>query len=320
MLLEVRNLKIHFQVRGGWLGRVRGLVRAVDGVNLSLDTGETLGLVGESGCGKTTLGRGILNLVPPTSGEVRFEGRDLTTLSPAALRELRPRMQMIFQDPASSLNPRMTVESIVTDALLDHRMMAPGDTRDKAKELLNQVGLGLDLLRRFPHELSGGQRQRVSIARALSLQPRLIVCDEPVSALDVSIQAQVLNLLKDLQQQLGLTLIFISHSLGVVRFISSRVAVMYLGRVVELARGDLLFNHPRHPYTKALLHSIPVNHPDHRRPYAPLTGDVPNPFTVYTGCAFYERCPSRMPRCVEESPSLRAVGDHHQTACWAVES
>ena len=316
MLLEVKNLKIHFQVRGGWLGRVQGTVRAVNGVNLGLETGETLGLVGESGCGKTTLGRGILNLVPLTSGEVRFEGQDMITMPPEALRQLRPRMQMIFQDPVSSLNPRMTVESIVTDALLDHRMIEPKDTQDKAKELLQQVGLGLDLLRRFPHELSGGQRQRVSIARALSLQPRLIVCDEPVSALDVSIQAQVLNLLKDLQQKLGLTMLFISHSLGVVRFISRRVAVMYLGQVVELGLGEVLFNQPRHPYTRALLQSIPVSHPDLRRPHAPLTGDVPNPFTQHPGCSFFDRCPVRLSRCAQEIPPLRPIAEGHQVACW----
>ncbi|MDH4247061.1 MAG: ATP-binding cassette domain-containing protein [Deltaproteobacteria bacterium] len=318
MLLDVKDLKIHFKVREGWLGKVRGMVRAVDGVNLSMETGETLGLVGESGCGKTTLGRGLLNLVPLTSGTVRFESQDLTTLPPEALRQLRPRMQMIFQDPVSSLNPRMTVESLVTDALLDHKQITPAETRDKARELLAQVGLGMDLLRRFPHELSGGQRQRVSIARALSLNPKLIVCDEPVSALDVSIQAQVLNLLKDLQQQLGLTLLFISHSLGVVRFIAGRVAVMYLGRVVELARSEILFSKPRHPYTKALLQSIPANHPDQRRTYAPLKGDVPNPFTEYTGCSFYERCPERLPQCALEPPVLRAGDKDHHVSCWAV--
>jgi oligopeptide transport system ATP-binding protein len=317
-LLEVRDLIKHFPVSAGFLGRQVGVVRAVDGVSFTIRRGETLGLVGESGCGKTTTGRCILQLERPTSGSVRFEGQELTTLGPAALRSVRRRIQVIFQDPYSSLNPRMTVNQIVGEPLLVHKLVRDAAAQTaRVQELLGQVGLLPQHGRRYPHELSGGQRQRVGIARALSLEPSLIICDEPVSALDVSIQAQIINLLEDLQQQLGLTYLFVAHDLSVVRHISDRVAVMYLGRIVEIADRQTLYAAPRHPYTKALLSAVPIPDPEVEalREHVVLGGEVPSPLRPPAGCAFHPRCPIAVEECRLTRPELRALGPVQEAAC-----
>jgi len=317
-LLEVRDLVKHYPVSSGLFGRQVGLVRAVDGVSFTIRRGETLGLVGESGCGKTTTGRCILQLERPTSGSVRFEGQELTTLEPDALRAVRRRIQVIFQDPYSSLNPRMTVTQIVGEPLLVHGLVRDADARTaRVQELLRQVGLLPQHGRRYPHELSGGQRQRVGIARALSLEPSLIICDEPVSALDVSIQAQIINLLEDLQQELGLTYLFVAHDLSVVRHISDRVAVMYLGRVVEIADRQSLYEAPRHPYTKALLSAVPIPDPEveARREHVVLRGEVPSPLRPPSGCAFHPRCPIAVEECQRIRPELRELAPDQQAAC-----
>ena len=317
-LLEVRDLVKHYPVSSGFFGRQVGLVRAVDGVSFTIHRGETLGLVGESGCGKTTTGRCILQLERPTSGSVRFEGQELTTLGPDALRAVRRRIQVIFQDPYSSLNPRMTVTQIVGEPLLVHGLVRDADARTaRVQELLRQVGLLPQHGRRYPHELSGGQRQRVGIARALSLEPSLIICDEPVSALDVSIQAQIINLLEDLQQELGLTYLFVAHDLSVVRHISDRVAVMYLGRVVEIADRQSLYEAPRHPYTKALLSAVPIPDPEveARREHVVLRGEVPSPLRPPSGCAFHPRCPIAVEECQRIRPELRELGPSQRAAC-----
>jgi oligopeptide transport system ATP-binding protein len=317
-LLEVRDLVKHYPVSSGLFGRQVGVVRAVDGVSFTIRRGETLGLVGESGCGKTTTGRCILQLERPTSGSVRFEGQELTTLGPDALRAVRRRIQVIFQDPYSSLNPRMTVTQIVGEPLLVHDLVQGADAQAaRVQELLRQVGLLPQHGRRYPHELSGGQRQRVGIARALSLEPSLIVCDEPVSALDVSIQAQIINLLEDLQQELGLTYLFVAHDLSVVRHISDRVAVMYLGRVVEIADRQSLYETPRHPYTKALLSAVPIPDPEveARREHVVLRGEVPSPLRPPSGCAFHPRCPIAVDECQRVRPELRDLGRAQQAAC-----
>jgi oligopeptide transport system ATP-binding protein len=318
LLLEVRNLVKHFPVGGGLFGGPRGIVRAVDGVSFTIHRGETLGLVGESGCGKTTTGRCILQLERPTSGQVIFEGRDLTTLDDAALRPLRRRMQVIFQDPYSSLNPRMTVGQIIGEPLAVHGLV-PDAARRRARvqELLARVGLLPQHARRYPHQLSGGQRQRVGIARALALEPALIVCDEPVSALDVSIQAQIINLLEDLQAEYRLTYLFIAHDLAVVRHISDRVAVMYLGKIVELADRKSLYDAPLHPYTRALLAAVPIPDPEleARRERVVLKGEVPSPLKPPPGCVFHPRCPIAVERCRVEAPVLREVTPGHWAAC-----
>jgi oligopeptide transport system ATP-binding protein len=317
-LLEVRDLVKHFPVSAGFLGRQVGVVRAVDGVSFTIRRGETLGLVGESGCGKTTTGRCILQLERPTSGSVRFEGQELTTLGPGALRSVRRRIQVIFQDPYSSLNPRMTVNQIVGEPLLVHKLVRDAAAQTaRVQELLGQVGLLPQHGRRYPHELSGGQRQRVGIARALSLEPSLIICDEPVSALDVSIQAQIINLLEDLQQQLGLTYLFVAHDLSVVRHISDRVAVMYLGRIVEIADRQTLYAAPRHPYTKALLSAVPIPDPEVEalREHVVLGGEVPSPLRPPAGCAFHPRCPIAVEECRLTRPELRALGPVQEAAC-----
>jgi oligopeptide transport system ATP-binding protein len=313
-LLRVESLVKHFPIRRGLFGRTSGMVRAVDDVSFDVAERETLALVGESGCGKSTTGRLVLRLIEPTSGRVEFDGRDLSALSDSAMREVRGALQIIFQDPFGSLNPRMTVGQTLEEPLALHGL-AEGGRRARVAEILNLVGLAPEYARRYPHEFSGGQRQRIGIARALAVEPRLIVCDEPVSALDVSIQAQVVNLLRDLQSRLGLSYIFIAHDLAVVKFIATRVAVMYLGRIVEFADKRALFREPRHPYTQALLAAIPVPDPAQKRRRLVLEGDVPNPANPPSGCRFRTRCPHAQRRCAEETPPLEADGDGHATAC-----
>jgi len=314
-LLRVENLVKHFPIKGGVLGRVVDRVHAVDGVSFDLSTGETLGLVGESGCGKSTTGRCVLRLIEPTSGEVWFDGREMGGLDRGELRSLCRQMQIIFQDPYASLNPRMTVGSIVGEPLTIHGLARGSEFQDRVVHLLQTVGLHPDHVRRYPHEFSGGQRQRIGIARALAVSPKLIVCDEPVSALDVSIQAQVINLLQDLQEQLDLTYLFIAHDLSVVEHISNRVAVMYLGRIVEIAPSRELYTTPRHPYTEALLSAVPIPDPTVRRQRIVLQGDVPNPIHPPSGCHFHPRCPHATDRCRQEVPKLREVAPGHQAAC-----
>ena len=315
-LLRVEKLVKHFPIKGGLLARSTERVHAVDGVSFELARGETLGLVGESGCGKSTTGRCVLRLIEPTSGEVWFEGRELGGLGRAELRALCRDMQIIFQDPYASLNPRMTVGSIIGEALQIHGLAKGArDFEDKVVRLLETVGLHPDHVRRYPHEFSGGQRQRIGIARALAVSPKLIVCDEPVSALDVSIQAQVINLLEDLQEQFDLTYLFIAHDLSVVEHISDRVAVMYLGRIVEIAPARDLYASPRHPYTEALLSAVPIPDPTVRRQRIVLQGDVPNPIHPPAGCHFHPRCPHASARCREEAPLLREIAPGRQAAC-----
>ena len=314
-VLRVENLVKHFPVEKGLFGRSHAVVHAVDGLNFELAAGDTMALVGESGCGKSTAGRLVLRLLEATSGKVWFDGEDLMSLSPAAMRARRRSLQMIFQDPYSSLNPRMTVDQALTEPLSLHGL-AKGKHRERAAELLDLVGLAPQYLQRYPHEFSGGQRQRIGIARALAVEPRLIVCDEPVSALDVSIQAQVVNLMQDLQRRLGLSYIFIAHDLAVVKHISSHVAVMYLGQIVEYADKKSLFAQPRHPYTQALLSAIPLPDPAARHDRVVLQGDVPNPINPPSGCRFHTRCPHAQARCSEEAPALTKDADQtHSVAC-----
>ena len=319
--LEVRDLRVHFPVtRGVMLARQVGLVRAVDGVDLDLERGETLGLVGESGCGKTTTGRAILQLVRPTGGRVTVDGTELTRLTASELRPWRKRLQIVFQDPYASLNPRMTVQAIVGEPLGVHDLARRADRPARVAELLSLVGLDASLARRYPHELSGGQRQRVGIARALAVKPDLLVCDEPVSALDVSIQAQVLNLLGDLQKRLGLTMLFIAHDLAVVRHLSTRIAVMYLGKVVEVAPAEELCARPLHPYTQALVSAVPVPDPvvEATRRRVLLAGDVPSPMAPPSGCRFHTRCPLAADVCRRDDPALRELSAGHRAACHLI--
>ncbi len=321
-LLEVRDLVKHFPVVGGSLfARAVGVVRAVDGVSFSIYPGETLGLVGESGCGKTTIGRCVLQLEQPTAGEVIFEGHELTTLTDTALRPIRRKMQVIFQDPLSSLNPRMTVGQIIAEPLKVHGLVGDRQSRrQQVAELLTDVGLLPVLARRYPHELSGGQRQRVGIARAVAMRPSLIVCDEPVSALDVSIQAQIINLLDELQERFGLTYLFIAHDLSVVRHLSDRVAVMYLGKIVEMTDRQRLYETPLHPYTRALLSAVPIPDPqvEAQRERVVLRGEVPSPVNPPSGCVFHPRCPIAVADCSQVVPELREVQPGHRVACIRV--
>ena len=321
-VLEVKNLRVHFPVKSGLFGRARGFVRAVDDVSFDIAPAETLGLVGESGCGKTTLGRAILRLIEPTAGSIFLEGEDITEMSGRELRERRRKFQMIFQDPAGSLNPRMTVEDIVGEALDIHGLAETRSARHaQVADLLAAVGLEAGHASRYPHEFSGGQRQRIGIARALAVEPKLIVSDEPVSALDVSVQAQIINLLRDLQQKRGIAYLFITHDLAVVEHISRRVMVMYLGRLVELAEAKEVIRAPKHPYTQALISAVPEVDPDTERKRIVLPGEMPSPIHPPGGCHFHPRCPiMERPRCVVESPELREICSSHVTACHLAKS
>jgi oligopeptide/dipeptide ABC transporter ATP-binding protein len=314
-VLDVRDLKKHFPIHTGLLRREAGRVHAVDGVSFSIADGETLGLVGESGCGKSTVGRTVLRLVEPTAGSVRLDGTDITHLGKAELRPYRRRMQIIFQDPFSSLDPRMSAGDIVAEPLLVHGIARGADLKKRVADLFERVGLRKAQMGNYPHQFSGGQRQRIGIARALALKPKLIVGDEPVSALDVSIQAQVLNLMMDLQRELGLSYLFISHNLAVVAHISHRIAVMYLGRIVEIADKRKLFAQPLHPYTESLLLAVPVADPRLKRTRRVLQGDVPSPVNPPSGCHFHTRCPYAIDRCRVEAPALREVQPGHSVAC-----
>jgi oligopeptide/dipeptide ABC transporter ATP-binding protein len=314
-IVEVDDLRVWFPVRDGLLRRRVGYLRAVDDVSFTIGRGETLGLVGESGCGKTTTGRAILRLQPATGGSVTFDGRDVLALGSEEMRKLRARMQIVFQDPYSSLDPRFTIGASIAEGVRAQKLAKAGQLDGIVKDLLDAVGLDGEMRRRYPHELSGGQRQRVVIARALATRPDFIVCDEAVSALDVSVRAQVLNLLQDLQEQFGLTYLFIAHDLSVVQHVSDRVAVMYLGKIVEVAGADELYTAPLHPYTRALLTAIPNPDPRHAGGRAPLAGEVPSPLDIPTGCRFRTRCPLAIGRCAVEEPLLGPPGSTHQVAC-----
>lgn len=318
-LLSVEDLKTYYPIKKGVLSRTVGYVKAVDGVNFSIYPGETLGLVGESGCGKSTIGRSIIRLEKPTEGRIIFQNENILDYPSQKMKQVRTDMQMIFQDPYSSLNPRKRVKDILAEPLLVHGVIDPEQVQSKVDELMEMVGLSKQYKNRYPHEFSGGQRQRIGIARAIALKPKLIVCDEPVSALDVSIQAQILNLLKDLQQELKLTYLFIAHGLGAIRYISDRIAVMYLGKIVEIAKTKDIFNNPLHPYTKALLSAYPSPNPRLRkRERIIIQGDVPSPANPPSGCRFHTRCPWVMDKCKEQEPQL--IGDEHAVTCFAVES
>jgi peptide/nickel transport system ATP-binding protein/oligopeptide transport system ATP-binding protein len=318
-LLIVKDLVKYFPVRGGLLQRTVAQVQAVDKVSFTVKNGETLGLVGESGCGKTTVGRSILRLIEPTSGQVTFNGEDVLSMRAGSLKALRRDMQIIFQDPYASLNPRMPIGESVMEGLNIHKIGQPKERWDVAIQMLKKVGLEEYHARRYPHEFSGGQRQRIGIARALALQPKFIVCDEPVSALDVSIQSQVLNILRELQREFGLTYLFIAHNLSVVEHISDRVGVMYLGKMVELANRDDLYREPLHPYTKALMSAIPIPHPNVKRERTILKGDVPSPLNPPKGCRFHTRCPIAVEKCSVDEPEFREARPGHWTACWLVD-
>jgi len=315
LLLEVKHLKKHFPIKGGVFSKTIGYVYAVDDINFTLAKGETLGLVGESGCGKSTTGRTILRLIEPTDGAIYFEGQDITTLDKSAMRALRREMQIIFQDPYASLNPRMTVGSIIGEPLEIHKIAKGSEKEERVASLLQKVGLRAEDMRKYPHEFSGGQRQRIGIARALALNPKLIVCDEPVSALDVSIQAQVINLLEDLQAEFGLSYLFIAHNLNVVEHISNRVAVMYLGQIVELATDEELYKNPQHPYTEALLSAVPIPDPTVKKKRIILEGDVPSPINPPKGCHFHTRCMYKEKICEEVEPEFKDIGGGHWVAC-----
>jgi len=320
-LLEVRGLRMYFPVTEGLLGRKIGDVKAVDGIDFTVRRGETLGLVGESGCGKTTTGRCVLRLEKPTTGQIIFDGVDIASLGGKQLQALRQRIQVIFQDPYSSLNPRMTIGQIIAEPMFVHGIEPNATKRmERVRELLSVCGLNAGFAERYPHEMSGGQRQRVGIARALAMNPEFIVCDEPVSALDVSIQAQVVNLLEDLREKFGLTYLFIAHDLSVVRHLCQRVAVMYLGHIVEMADSDTLFDNPQHPYTRALLAAVPVPDPEveQGREFRPVKGEVPSPMNPPSGCVFHPRCPIAVERCSQQAPQPREIAPGHMVACSEV--
>jgi len=318
VLLSVNQLKQYFPIKGGIFGRTVNHVKAVDDISFDIYQGETLSIVGESGCGKSTTGRAILRLDEPTSGTIQFQEKDLLSLSKKEMRKVRKDLQVIFQDPFASLNPRQTVEQILNEALAIQNVVPKENRKHRIEELLGHVGLRPESMERYPHEFSGGQRQRIGIARALAVEPKLIICDEAVSALDVSIQAQVLNLLKSLQRQFNLTFLFISHDLGVVRHISDRVMVMYLGKVVEIADKKSIFEQPQHPYTRALLSAIPVPNPVQKRERIILTGDVPSPIDPPGGCRFHTRCPFAIDICKSQAPELKISAQNHQVACHIV--
>ena len=318
IILDVQNLKKYFPTRGGVFQHTVGYVKAVDGISFQLKRGETLGIVGESGCGKSTAGRTILRLHEITGGKVLFNGKDIAKLSKKELRKKRLEMQMVFQDPYSSLNPRMTVGQIIGEALIDHKLMDKNQAKEKVEEIMEVCGLPSYYINRYPHEFSGGQRQRIGIARALVLDPQFVICDEPVSALDVSIQSQIINLLGDLQKERNFSYIFISHDLSVVEYISNRVAVMYLGNIVELADKNEIFDNPLHPYTKALMSAIPVPDPTRKRERIILSGDLPSPSNPPSGCKFRTRCPMACDKCAKEAPEYRDIGGGHFVACHLV--
>jgi oligopeptide/dipeptide ABC transporter ATP-binding protein len=318
-IIEVAGLKKHFALNSGLFARNAAMVKAVDGVSFAINPGETLCLVGESGCGKSTVGKLLLRLIEPSEGTIRLDGADITHLSIGDMRPHRKRMQMVFQDPYASLNPRMPAGKIVAEPLENYSDITPGERETRVAELFDKVGLRADAMKRFPFEFSGGQRQRLGIARALALNPAVIIADEPVSALDVSVQAQVLNLMMDLQEEMGLAYLFVSHDLGVVEHIGHRVAVMYLGKIVEIASKDALFETPLHPYTQALMAAAPIADPHMKRERIVLQGDVPSPINPPTGCAFHTRCPHAFERCKMETPVLKAAADARQVACHLVE-
>lgn len=318
LLLQVKNLKQHFPIKGGILGKTVNHVKAVDDISFDIYQGETVSIVGESGCGKSTTGRAILRLEEPTAGEISFQGEDLLTLNKKEMRKKRKDLQIIFQDPYASLNPRQTVRQILEEAIAIQNVVPKQKRRERIRELMEVVGLGAHQAERYPHQFSGGERQRIGIARALSVQPKLIICDEAVSALDVSIQAQVINLLKQLQRDFQLTYLFISHDLGVVRHISDRIIVMYLGKIVEIADKKSLFENPQHPYTRALLSAIPIANTKVKKERIILKGDVPSPIDPPKGCRFHTRCPYAEKRCQEESPALSNLAEGHQVACHLV--